>query len=256
MLRSRSWFGVAAALVLGAAAVVCASILTHGAIRVKNTDEQIRVTGSARKLIKSDLIIWGGTIRYRAADMATAYQGLKAGMERVRRYMKDQGLPDAEVTDTPISTKALYEPLPKELQAQAAYGMENVYRKVAAYELSQGIKVRSSKVDLVDKVSRGATELISGGIIFDSQEPEYLYTKLGELKVEILAEAAKDARTRAEQMAQNAGCTLGAVRFARMGVMRITPAYTTVELDEFGTYDTTTVDKEITAVVTAGFAMR
>ncbi|MCC7494719.1 MAG: SIMPL domain-containing protein [Fimbriimonadaceae bacterium] len=254
MVRSRSWYGVLAAAVLGVAAVVCTSLLTAGAVRVKNTDEQIRVTGSARKFIKSDLIVWGGTIRCRANSSAAAYKGLKSGLEQVRSYLQRQGLPETEVSDTPIETRALYEPLPKDLQS--SYGSENVLRQVAAYELSQGIQVRSNKVELVDKVSRGVTELISSGVIFDSEAPEYLYTKLGELKVEILAEAAKDARVRADQMAKNAGCQLGPVRYARMGVMRITPAYATVELDEFGTYDTSTVDKEITAVVTAGFAIR
>lgn len=72
----------------------------------------------------------------------------------------------------------------------------------------------------------------------------------------MLAGAAKDARERAEQIAENSGCRLGDVRYARMSPLRITPAYEVVELDEYGTNDTSSLEKDITAVVSVGYAIR
>ena len=111
-------------------------------------------------------------------------------------------------------------------------------------------------MELVDKLSRQVTELISGGVAFQSEAPEYWYTKLGELKIEILAEAAKDARARAEQIATNSGCRVGQVRFARMGVMRVVPAFSTSEPSEYGELDTTSLDKEVVAIVQVGYSVR
>ncbi len=91
--------------------------------------------------------------------------------------------------------------------------------------------------------------------MLQSEPPRYLYTKLGDLKIEMLAEATKDATARARQIADNSGAKLGAVREARMGVMQINPAHST-EVSDSGNNDTTSLEKEITAVVSAKFELR
>jgi hypothetical protein len=97
--------------------------------------------------------------------------------------------------------------------------------------------------------------LISKGIPFASEPPLYLYTKLSELKVTMQAEAARDARARAEQIARSSGCRLGPLRFARMNVPQITPLYSDREWDG-GIDDTSALDKRITAIVVAGYSIR
>jgi uncharacterized protein len=84
--------------------------------------------------------------------------------------------------------------------------------------------------------------------------PEYHYTKLGDLKIEMLAEAAKDAKVRAQQIAQSTGSSIGSVRTARMGVLQITPADSN-DVSDSGVNDTSSLDKDITAVVNVGFAI-
>lgn len=84
---------------------------------------------------------------------------------------------------------------------------------------------------------------------------EYLYTRLAALRVEMLAEATQDARRRAEVMAHSVGSAIGPIRAARMGVFQITPRHST-EVSGEGIYDTTSVEKNITAVVSVTFALR
>ena len=130
-----------------------------------------------------------------------------------------------------------------------------LYRPVVGYQLSQDVEVRSSSVDRVDAVSRQSTELISQGIPFESQKPMYLYTKLSDLKVEMQAEAAQDARARAEQIARSSGVGLGPLRSANMNTPVITPLYSTDQTDN-GVDDTTALDKKITTIVSANYAVR
>ncbi|HEY0050262.1 MAG TPA: SIMPL domain-containing protein, partial [Pyrinomonadaceae bacterium] len=73
------------------------------------------------------------------------------------------------------------------------------------------------------------------------------------MKIEMLGEAAKDAKTRAERIADSTGNQIGAVRSARMGVMQITAADST-EVSDAGISDSTTIDKDVTAVVNISFA--
>jgi hypothetical protein len=114
--------------------------------------------------------------------------------------------------------------------------------------------VRSNDVDKIGQIAREATELINQGILIESMAPEYTYTQLGGLKIEMLAEAAKDAKVRAEQIAQSTGSSIGSVRSARMGVLQITPADSN-EVSDSGMNDTSSLEKDITAVVNIGFAV-
>jgi uncharacterized protein len=263
MSDQRSLSNVVFAAVIGIALIACTVVLTRGAVHIKSAGQVIRVTGSARQLIRSDFIIWKGQVSARGQDVGLAYRSLKAGVDKAKTYLVARGVAKDEILDSPVTTRILYAPLPAGTKGPQnegygeppSAGGSGVFRKIEAYELMEELEVRSQNVDVVDNVSRHVTELISGGVLFESLAPKYLYTKLGELKVDILARAAYDAYNRASQIAKYTGCRVGAVRSARMGVMRITPAYTTVELDEYGTNDTSSLDKEITAVVTTEFAV-
>jgi len=87
-----------------------------------------------------------------------------------------------------------------------------------------------------------------------SEAPLYIYTKLAELKIQMLAEASKDAHTRAEQIAAQAKSRLTSLLTARMGVMQINPANST-EVSAEGNNDKTSLEKDVLAVVTAAFGV-
>jgi hypothetical protein len=89
----------------------------------------------------------------------------------------------------------------------------------------------------------------------DSDAPRYLYTKLSELKINMLAEATKDATARAEQIIDNANGRLGKLVEARMGVMQINPKGVSATSAE-GINDTSSYEKEITAVVSVKFEVK
>ncbi|MFN2383609.1 MAG: SIMPL domain-containing protein [Gemmatimonadota bacterium] len=231
------------ALVLGVALIVAAALGAHAVIRVKN-DEAITVTGSAKQQITSDMIIWRGYVSHQSGDLATAYADLKASMATLRRYLAEKEVPADQIIETSIQTIALH-PLSPD-------GME--LSEIVGYRLQQGVEIRSRDVERITRVSREATELINQGIALESYQPEYLYTRIGDLKVKMLAEAARDAKTRAQQIAEATGSQIGGIRSARMGVLQITPAYS-VEVSDYGMNDTSSLEKDITAVVTMVFSI-
>jgi len=228
-----------------AVGLVIASVIGGWAfVKGKRGDQTITVTGSARKRIKSDLVIWRAAVSYQAPVLADAYRSLSESVPRVKSYLVGKGIPENQITISSISSQTLH--------SKGANGEESA--DISGYSLRQELGVRSNDVDKIAQIARQATELINQGILIESQAPEYHYTKLGDLKIEMLAEAAKDAKTRAEQIAKSTGSSIGSVRSARMGVLQITPADSS-EVSDSGMNDTSSLDKDITAVVNIGFGV-
>jgi hypothetical protein len=233
-----------AAVVLALGLIVATTIGGFFFVKAKRGDQTITVTGSARKRIKSDLVIWRSAISYQAPGLSDAYRSLSDAVPRVKAYLISKGIPENQITISSISSHTL--------RGRTSDGMET--SDITGYSLRQELSVRSTEVEKIEQIAREATELINQGILIESMAPEYMYTQLGNLKIEMLAEAAKDAKIRAEQIAESTGSSIGSVRAARMGVLQITPADST-EVSDMGMNDTSSLEKDITAVVNIGFAV-
>lgn len=230
---------------IAAATIVSSIILSQGFLKItKFVREQITVTGSTQKEIKSDYIVWKGTFSTRQVDLKTGYKKLNEDLEKVKKYLLNKGINDKEIIISQISTDKVYKKNEK----------GNATNEIQWYILSEGIEVRSKDVEKVDKISRESTELINENIEFESYAPEYSYTKLDELKIEMLAKATENAKQRAENMVKATGNKIGFMRSARMGVFQITPINST-EVSDWGVNDTTSLEKKVTAVVTVSFAI-
>lgn len=234
-----------AGFVLAIANVLCVIIFSYAWTRVKTEPKTIAVTGSARKQIRSDLIAWSCKVSAMDADLTTAYAKLASSVERTQVFLKAQGIADAQVKVGAVGT----------WKRRGRDEKGNETEKIVAYELWQNIEVASPDVDRVADVARKITELIKEGVVVESAAPTYVYTKLADLKIEMLAEATKDASARAQQIATNSGSSLGSIVDARMGVMQINPVYS-YETSGSGVNDTSSLEKEITAVVSARFGLK
>lgn len=232
--------GVALAIGLVLSSVIFGWFYT----KTKKGDEAITVTGAAKKRIKSDLVTWSASVNYQAPQLADAYKSLSENVPRVKQYLMSKGIPENQITISSISTQAL--------KKQDANGAES--SEITGYSLRQSVEVRSGDVEKIAQIARESTELINQGILIESGAPQYMFTGLGDLKIEMLGEAAKDAKERAEKIAASTGNSIGAVRSARMGVMQITAADST-EVSDMGISDTTSIDKDVTAVVNVSFAV-
>jgi len=240
--------------------VVCVAILAWAYVSVKLDRKTISVTGSARKMIVSDLVTWSGTVTANDADLVKAYETLKIEADKVRAFALASGIPEAEITSASITTRRNYKKEVVNAPAGSLSGSSEspaviTTDKVDSYTLTQIISISSTNMDKVPVISRNVTSLIKEGVQIDSEAPRYLYTKLSELKITMLAEATRDATARAEQIVNNANGHLGKLVEARMGVMQINPKGVTATSSE-GINDTTSYEKEITAVVSTKFEVK
>jgi hypothetical protein len=230
---------------IAVATIVASVILSQGAMKImKFTKETITVTGSAQKEIRSDYIVWQAGFSRRESDIRTAYKKLGEDLEKVKAYLVGKGVDENEMIILQIGTTTVYE--------KTKEGKDT--NKIEAYVLGQGIEVRSHDVDKITAVSRESTELINDNIEFVSVAPQYFYTDLDQLKVEMLALATENAKARAESMAKSTGNRVGVIRSAKMGVFQITPV-TSTDVSWYGDNDTSSLDKKVMSVVNVSFAI-
>jgi hypothetical protein len=229
------------AVIWAVGVIAVAVIISTTWIRVANRNATITVTGSAKKEITSDLIVWRSRFSRQSKTLEASYNALKTDLEKVKKYLTTKGIPEKDLVVSAIQTRKLQE---------YRNGMETGV--ITGYELSQQIEITSKDVNKIGTISRESTELINEGVEFESYPPEYLYTKLADLKVSMLSEATKDAKARAEQIAQSSGSSIGPVRSARMGVLQITSKNSNM-VSDYGMNDTSSLEKEITAVVSVSF---
>jgi uncharacterized protein len=233
-----------AGLTLLSAALIASSFLWAGAIRnIKRVDDGLLITGSAKRPIKSDYIVWKVAVVSQQPTVQAAYKELNSRTERVQRYLKEAKVADSEISLSSLETVAIPE-LVKERETG----------KILGYKLSQRLEIRSNQVDRYSKLSRQINELINEGIPLTSEPPEYLYNELSKLRIEMIAEATKDAKARAESIAKSTGNRVGGVRSADTGVFQITQRNSTV-VSNGGSYDTSSIEKDITAVVSVKFGI-
>lgn len=236
------WLNAGVALAIGL--VLSSIIFGWFYSKTRKGDEAITVTGSAKRRITSDLVVWSAGVSSQSPALTDAYKQLSDNIPRIKEYLLSKGIPENQMTVSSISSTTL--------KARDEDGNET--GEITGYTLSQQIEVRSNDVQRIAQVARESTELINQGILIESKAPQYYYTQIGDLKIEMLGEAAKDAKERAERIASSTGNSIGSVRSARMGVLQITAADST-DVSDYGVYDTSTIEKDMTAVVNVSFAV-
>lgn len=235
-------FGMLAGLFLAAGLIVSVALGTTAFLKVRNS-QFITVKGSARKNVESDLVLWRGSFVASAATLLEAQKELGRGREHVKNFLQGRSL--TNFSFTPITIEEIRGTLKTNgLQVEQTVG----------YRLTQSVRVESAEVQRTAQLDSDCATLVERGVLFTTQPPEFIYTKSGEAKIEMLAEATKDARARAEQIAAQGGRAIARLHDADMGVIQIAPLYSGKTSWE-GMNDTTSLEKTITAVVTTTFAL-
>ncbi|MGK7947443.1 MAG: SIMPL domain-containing protein [Xenococcaceae cyanobacterium] len=230
--------------VLSFSFVVSSFIFAKAIEEFKQANDVLVVTGSAKKPIQSDYIILRFSISSQEPTAKAAYQNLKRQQEVLQAYLKEQQVPNNAITLKAIRSYSIPE--------LSVNGRET--GNILAHRLSQELEIRSDEVQRYAELSQQANELINEGINLVSEPPQYLYTKLSQLRVEMIAEATKDAKARAEAIANSTDNRVGAIRSAKTGVFQIT-ARNSTDVSDYGIYDTSSLEKDITAVVSVQFGM-
>jgi hypothetical protein len=246
MSEKQSPFFLAGMSVLSVALVISAWLGSQAVSQLRSGDQTVSVTGSARKSIQADFAIWRSASAIENPSQQQAYTDLRKYSEQIKTYfLQEKQVPPEALKMGAVQISALPEML--------ANG--NPSGKIRGFKMVQNFEIQLSDVKKIERLAEESTDLIQRGVPFESFPPEYLYTHLGDLRVQMLSEATADARQRAEQILKSAGSRLGPVRSVRTGVFQITRPHST-EVSDYGMYDTSTIEKDITAVLTLSFAVQ
>lgn len=235
---------------LAGLALICgAYLLARGFRYFSNGDPVVKVTGMAERHITSDLATTGVTISDHKPSLKEGYDALKVMRERVVAHLKQLGFQESELRISGIdSDKGNLE----QGQAPRQRSKEDYYyddsKNYYGYKMRQTISIESNNVDLVDKLAASMSDLLTQDLSVDVAPVSYYYTKLDDLKMELLREASVDAHQRATIIAEGGKATLGKLKASSMGVFQIVGRHSNEDYYWGGTFNTR--DKEKTANIT------
>ncbi|MBZ4187387.1 SIMPL domain-containing protein [Niabella beijingensis] len=230
-------------LVIIGICIVLAGFIVAGAYKYKfKTRQTIRVTGSAEKDFTSDLVAWNGSYSRADFDLKAAYAQLKQDETNIKNYLTRKGITPKQMIFSSVKIDKMF-------RSDYNETTKSTTTTFNGYNLTQTVKVESNEIAKVEALSREITELIETGIELNSPEPLYFYTKLADLKLDLLAKAAEDARKRAETIAKNTGGSLGNVVKANMGIFQITGQNSNEDYSYGGAFNTSSKNKTASITV-------
>lgn len=236
------------AIIISLALVLSVTILTRAYEHRYRANDSIQVTGLGSRDFKSDLIVWRASFTRRSFSMKEAYAQLRIDRELITRFLNEKQVGPEEHFFSSISIIQDYR------QEYDASG--NIRSVFNGYVLTQTLTIESKRVDEVEAITRDITELIENGLEIYSYSPEYYYTQLADLKIELIADATKDARQRAEKVAQEAGARLGDLQDAQVGVFQITAQNSNEDYSWGGAFNTSAKMKTANITVRLRFGIR
>lgn len=232
-------FLLGATLALG---FTSSAYILSGAVVKMRQERTIKVKGIAESVVESDHATWRAQFSTRHAELSQAYTQLEEHQAAVTAFLKQANVPDTQLTFAAVSMQP-------EMQLDADGHATN---QIANYRLTQAVELKSNDVQQIDKLSKSITQLIKQGIEIESFPPEYVCSTVEKIKLDLLAKATQNAYDRAKTLADNSHGKVGVLSSASQGVFQITPVDST-QVTDYGSYDTTTITKNVKAVVTLEF---
>ncbi|MFT4733489.1 MAG: hypothetical protein ACI8UX_002001 [Psychromonas sp.] len=229
------------ALIFGLSIIIASLFLGKAYVDRNKTAGEIQVTGLGNTDFSSDLVVWEGRFGAQNMNLKQAYKSLENTKATVNQYLAKKGLDQKELVFSAVKTT------PQNKQIYSPNG-NYIGQEFTGYELIQTVQIESKDVEKIEKISREITELLNQGVQLYSDAPRYYYTKLADLKIEMISKATEDARIRAEKIAEFSGGKLGELKSAKMGVFQITGQNSKEDYSWGGTFNTSS--KEKTASIT------
>ena len=240
----RTALGIAlAGLLISASIVFAAWQFSSAYVTARTVDRVVTVKGLAERDVTADTALWPLRFSTTDDDLSKALAKIASDAETVEQFLADGGLAKDAVSVQQFSVV-------DQLAQQYRSGPIQ-----SRYIVSQTLLVRSQNVEAVEALAQQVGQLVKAGVILSSDRgvesgPNYLYTKLNDIKPEMLAAALASAREGAAEFAQDAGAKVGGIRRARQGVFQILPR------DQApGLYEPGQINKTVRVVSTIDYAL-
>ena len=158
--------------------------------------QTVTVKGYAERRLESDFALWSATVTTRGQEVNAAADQMDKDTRTVTDFLLAQGIPKENILVSDLTTTAL---------SKSTQGADAGVRELDGYKLDRVFQVTSNNVDSISKLTGSALVLLRNGVEISFNPTEYYCTKLADLKVTMLGEAAQDAQRRAEEIAGKSG---------------------------------------------------
>ncbi len=227
-------------------AVTLVVITVYGAqvlYDIKLAGDTVEVTGSAKEAVVADLGRLVITIESKTGltDQAAGTARAQKAVDATVAYLQTQNFTEYETPAGYVSADYYYP--------------QNGTAVQTGYTIMRSIIVRSSEIEKLTNLANDTGPIAGEGYTVAAQGLELTYSKLDEMRVKLLTEAIKDATNRANAIASESGRTVGALRNATGGVVQVLAAGG-VDISDYGSYDTGSLNKEVMVTVRAGFELK
>ncbi|HHT48703.1 MAG TPA: SIMPL domain-containing protein [Firmicutes bacterium] len=234
--------GTKVGLIIGVSLIISAVIFGSFFYRAQSPGQTISVVGAASKNFAADKVKWTLNIEEDVLgnNLSEGYEKLKAIRENLFALLETKGIGRDCITLKPA-------------QVYKEYDYTAEARIFRGYHFQQTIYVITDQVDTVEKMALDPVELLDGGTI--NSNLEYFYSGIDELKKELVGEATKNARERAEKMVEQTDVKIGKIVSVRSGVFQITEPYST-RVEAAGIHDTSTRNEQIRVTAHVTFTLK
>jgi len=227
--------------IVGICFIIGILIFSFTFYKVRTADNSMWVTGSFKQKVNSDIAKFSAGFSRNAPvdDLKSGYAQMKTDEGIVKKFFVDAGFNEKDLQISPVYMDApfLYDP-----------------NAAKEYILRQTVEIQSKEIQKLTDLSKNVQKLVDEGVIFSINSLQYYVTNLPELRINLLADAVKDAKARAQKIAEGTGKKIGTIKTANMGVVQVLPVNST-DVSDYGTYDTSTVEKEVMVTVTVLFTL-
>ena len=201
------------------------------------------VKGSSEKEVKADIAYWNISFTNAGNNLKTLKEKNKQDLDNIISFLKENNIKETE-----------YKIIPLELidMDSREYRDPNQLNR---YILTQGVSIITENVDLLENVSQKLDLLIDKNISIKSgygeSRPVYRFTKLNDIKQEMLKEATLNARKTAEQFANDSNTEVDSIKYANQGIFSIESRNKGIGFEE-----SFEKDKEVRVVITIEYWLK
>lgn len=211
-------------------------LIQEGLVMMKAMDRYVTVKGLAERETKADKAIWRLQFSYAHDELSAAYQGIEGSQKKIQEFLTSKGFKVEEVQLEPISVTD---------NEGSGYSQSN---KIKRYNASAAIVLTTNNIDLVRNTLQQTGSVVQAGILLTSSEVHFLFTKLNDIKPDMLNLATANAKDAANAFAKNSGSTLGEIRQASQGLFTVQNAN-----DDYGDNDP---NKKVRVVTTVQYYLK
>lgn len=231
-------------ILLGVAFVLVGIIAAWTAVDIKNAANTLTVTGSATADVTADTATWTLTANRSgfASDLPGATAQVLSDAKDIQSFLVKAGVPASAITIGAVHTNQDYSYYKADQNAPSRY------------VVSQDVTVASSSPELIQKLSQDTSALTNQGLMVTTQDPQYFISDLPQYRISLAAAAMKDARARAVELVKTTHQSVGPLRAASTASVQVMAA-NSMNVSDYGTYDTSTIDKTVMVSVRATFGV-